>query len=125
MPLGTSVRRATSLPVLILRYVMRMKQQKLFLALVLWVGAASWVHADQGHAEAAPSAQERRRAELREALKRPAEREGAANAKTPEGAGEPRRLSAQERADLRQQLRAQPARAGLERQQTESGADIR
>lgn len=61
------------------------------------------------------TAPEQRRAELRSALKAPGGREARASDQTPTNVPANRHLSAQERADLRQQLRQQRRDASPDR----------
>lgn len=83
-----------------------MKHPRFFLAICLVSTGAGAQPAPGAEISAAPLAPEQRRAELRQALKPSAGREVQAKDKKPNDTPE-KRLSVQERADLRQQLRQQ------------------
>jgi hypothetical protein len=91
----------------ILRYVRCMKHSRLFPAILLLCVDAWAQPAPNAEGAATQRPLEQRRAELREALKSSRGQEIAAKAQTPNGVPEKRHLSAQERSDLRQQLRQQ------------------
>lgn len=88
-------------------YVRTMKHFPVFLMVcVASIGAWAQPLGGREKVPAAP-AHEQRRAELRSALKAPNAREAQAKNPPPKNAPANRHLSAQERADLRQQLRLQ------------------
>lgn len=92
-----------------------MKNFRFFLSISL-LAVGSWAQPAVSR-DAAPdqTAPEQRRAELRSALQAPRGREAQGKEQTLENAALNRHLSAQERADLRQQLRQQRREANPDR----------
>ena len=101
--------------ILILRYVTCMRHHRLLLPLLLTVTGSAWADSGQSSQGSATAALELRRTQLREALKRPVERVPAVKAQAAESEIEQHRLSAEERANLRLQLRQQRAPEVAER----------
>ncbi len=86
------------------------------MALLLVVTQGAWAGVDQGQPDGAPSVQERRREELREALKQQSAQRGlSVAAQAPDDGSAQRRLTAKERADLREQLREHSSEAAPRR----------